>query len=86
MDIVEPTEEGNFCFGRTLGDRNEIRIATKDMDGKPLPDNIIETTYYHEMMHAVLGSGQYNGENCDEPLVEWLGKVIRSLVKNKVLQ
>ena len=79
VDKIElPNSEG-FFFGHTKVTANKILVATKDFEGKPLPQTTIEITTLHEMIHAILSSGQYESANNDEPLVEWLANCIYSI-------
>ena len=73
-----PNSEG-FFFGHTKVTANKILIDTKDFEGKTLPQITIEITILHEMIHAILSSGQYESANNDEPLVEWLANCIYSI-------
>lgn len=75
----EEVDKDTFKLGDTNFETNNIRVATKTKDGKLLPESTIKITLLHEMMHAILSSGQYNACNDDEPLVEWLANCIYSL-------
>lgn len=77
----EETKDGEFRFGDTDYEHNSIRIATKDKKGNYLSEKTIELTMLHEMMHAILGSGQYNVYSEDEPFVEWLANCLYSIKK-----
>ena len=79
VDKVELSNSEGFFFGKTNVCTNKILVATKDLDGNPLPQTTIEITILHEMMHAILSSGQYESYTNDEPLVEWLANCIYSL-------
>ena len=79
VDKIElPNSEG-FFFGHTNVSANKILIALKDYDGNSLPQTTIEITILHEIIHAILSSGQYESVTNDEPLVEWLANCIYSL-------
>lgn len=78
VDKIEAEGDG-FIFGHTDSVEKIITVATKNRDGKPLPDREIELTAIHELVHAMLLEGQYNNASEDEPLVEWLAKCILSL-------
>lgn len=75
----EEVDKDSFKLGDTNYETNYIRVATKTKDGISLPEATIKLTLLHEMMHAILGSGQYNHCSDDEPLVEWLANCIYSL-------
>lgn len=74
-----------FLLGQTQTAKNIIYISTKDHDGEELQDNVILTTLYHEMFHAILFAGQYNNCGEDEPLVEWQARCLNALIKQNVL-
>lgn len=75
----EEVDKDTFKLGDTNYETNVIRVATKTKDGIILPESTVQLTLLHEMMHAILGSGQYNYYSDDEPLVEWLANCIYSL-------
>ena len=73
------TKEGEFKFGDTNYELNKIRIATKTKEGQLLAEKTIKLTVLHEIMHAICGTGQYNGYSEDEPFIEGLANCIYSL-------
>ena len=73
------TKEGEFKFGDTNYELNRIRIATKTKEGQLLAEKTIKLTVLHEIMHAICGTGQYNGYSNDEPFIEWLANCIYSI-------
>ena len=79
IPFEESEENEGFLFGRTYSENNKILIATKDSKGNILPETTIKLTMLHEIMHAILITGQYNSCNNDEPLVEWLANCIYSI-------
>lgn len=85
IDKFKETNEDQFKFGETEHSNNTITIATKDREGKPLADNILELTILHEIVHAILGSGQYTSCTTDEPLVEWIANCLYTLKKQNKL-
>lgn len=76
---MENAKEDEFTFGETVFEDNAIKIATKNGDGKQLSENTVKLTLLHEMIHAILCTGQYNDCGENEPLVEWLANCIYSL-------
>ena len=83
VDKIElPNSEG-FFFGHTNVSANKILIALKDYDGNSLPQTTIEITVLHEIIHAILSSGQYESATNDEPLVEWLARCYYSILFNQ---
>ena len=85
MDVVPSSEPDRFTFGDSDGSTHEVRIATKDVNGKDIPDDEIEITKFHELMHAIFGEGRYSSCNDDEPLVEWCARCLHSLKKQGIL-
>ena len=85
MDVVPNDNSENFTWGDTDGRIHVIRIATKDINGKPIPEDELDITIKHELMHAIFSEGQYSSCNTDEPLVEWCARCIHSLKKQGVL-
>lgn len=80
IDNFNEEVDKDICkFGDTNYETNKIRVATKTKDGLPLPESTVKITLLHEMIHAILGDGQYNNCNDDEPLVEWLANCLYSI-------
>lgn len=78
-------EEDNLLhYGITEGNTKEIRISKEVMKTKQ-PDSEIYITLVHEIIHAVLDTGQWIEESQKEPLVEWLARCIISLLKQDIL-
>lgn len=78
-------EDNNWIFGHLISDERTIKISTKDQKGKSLPKHEVNLTVLHEVMHAVLITGQYISISDDEPLVEWLARCILSLRNQNLL-
>jgi len=51
-----------------------------------MPDEEIQITKLHELIHCILGTGMYGEASSDEPMVEWLARSIYSLVKQGVIK
>lgn len=79
-----PEDPEHWLFGMTDHINKRISVSTKNVAGEPLCDREVLTTIAHECVHAILGSGCYNNSNDDEPMVEFLGKGILSLLQYKV--
>ena len=71
-------------YGLTEGNTKEIRISKEVMKAKQ-PDSEIYVTLVHEVVHAVLDTGQWLEESGKEALVEWLTRCIISLLKQNIL-
>ena len=73
-----------FDYGITECNTKEIRISKEVMKAKQ-SDSEIYITLVHEIIHAVLDTGQYLEESQKESLVEWLARCIISLLKQDIL-
>lgn len=78
-------KEDELKLGDTNNETKQIRIATKTTDGNILPENNIKLTLLHEIIHAILDTGQYCNASSDEPLVEWLANCLYSLKEQNKL-
>lgn len=85
VDSIEVREDGSCMMGECDSSLRLIRVCTKDRLGKPLPEELIKMNLCHEIVHAMLNEGQYLAYSDDEPLVEWLGRNIYSLIKQKII-
>lgn len=83
--IKSNPKKGEFVFGETDHVNNKIRVAIKDNKGNILPETTIHITALHEMVHAILGAGQYEDCSNNEALVEWIANCIYSLKQQKKL-
>lgn len=83
--VEDCSDDEIFRFGRCDHVQKTILIATKDNKGNNLSPEEVKLSLYHELVHAILMSGQYLNSNKDEPLVEWLARCLNSLIKQKVL-
>lgn len=78
-------DNGYFLFGKQFSVDKVLKVNTKITDEKtPLPEDEVELSYYHELVHAILYEGGFHQEN-NEPLVEWFAKCLRSLKKQKAI-
>ena len=78
-------EEGDWTYGKIDTHSKEIQVSIKLSNGKDVEENEILITLYHEIIHAILLTGQYTNSSSDEPLVEWLARCILSLKNQKIL-
>ena len=78
-------EEGDWTYGKIDTHSKEIQVSIKLSNGKDVQENEILITLYHEIIHAILLTGQYTNSSSDEPLVEWLARCILSLKNQKIL-
>lgn len=77
-------EDDMLHYGLTEGNTKEIRVSKEVMKAKQ-PDSEIYITLVHEIIHAVLDTGQYLEESQKESLIEWLARCIISLLKQDIL-
>lgn len=86
IKLVDTLDKENnlLHYGLTEGNTKEISISKEVMKVKQ-PDSEIYVTLVHEIIHAVLDTGQYLEESQKEPLVEWLARCIISLLKQDIL-
>lgn len=72
--------DGEEADGVTDDHKKIIQIATK-VEAKE-----IEITLLHELIHAILSTGQYHEENSKEFLVEFIARSLYALVKQGKLK
>lgn len=86
IKLVDTLDEDDklLHYGLTEGNTKKIRISKEVMKAKQ-PDSELYVTLVHEIIHAVLDTGQYLEESQKEPLVEWLARCIISLLKQDIL-
>lgn len=86
IKLVDTLDEEDklLHYGITEGNTKEIRINKEVINAKQ-PDSEIYITLVHEIIHAVLDTGQYLEESQKESLIEWLARCIISLLKQDIL-
>ena len=77
-------DDNNLHYGLTEDNTKEIKISKEVMKAKQ-PDSEIYITLVHEIVHAILDTGQYFEESQKESLVKWLARCIISLLKQDIL-
>lgn len=84
--VDEVVNEDNYwAYGNTDTAYRTIYVSTKLPNGKSVPASEIEFTRMHEIIHAILLSGQHEDSGRNEPLVEWLARCLVSLKKQNKL-
>lgn len=78
VDSIE-VEDGASVDGLTDSTNRVISICTKQTK------NEIEITLLHELIHAILNTGQYLQSSKDEPMVEFLARSFLALIKQGIL-
>lgn len=81
--LDKPDDECNY-YGETEYSSKTIKIG-RNVHNIKQSDTEMGLTLLHELIHAILSTGQYNNCNNDEPLVEWLARCIYSLKNQNVL-
>lgn len=84
-DLKYKEDDEGYTFGITNSPSHTIKIHLLDNEGKKQPKEVLRQTLAHELIHACLDSGQYIQSSQDEPMVEWLGKCILSIIDQKLL-
>ena len=86
IKLVDTLDEEDKLLHYRITECNtkKIRISKEVMNAKQ-PNSEIYITLVHEIIHAVLDTGQYLEESQKEPLVEWLTRCIISLLKQDIL-
>lgn len=79
VDEIE-VDDGALVDGLTDSTNRIISVCSKQ------PDNEVQITLLHELIHAMLNTGQYLNTSKDEPMVEFLARSFYSLIKQGVLQ
>lgn len=79
-------QEDQFYYGYTNAIHNVVYIELVDSNGKALDDEVVTITLFHELIHCIFGTGSYESSNGDEPLVEWTGRCIYSMLKQGVFE
>lgn len=79
VDAIE-VDDGASVDGLTDSTNRIISVDVKQTK------NEADITLLHELIHAILNTGQYFNASRDEPMVEFLARGIQSLIKQGVLQ
>ena len=81
VDELKDDNEDSYKYGETNHAEYIIRIAKTAYSIK-LPNNQMEITFLHELMHAICSSGCYLSYNDDEQFVEWTARCLYKLIKS----
>lgn len=76
-------ENGKWIYGvcTRSSSGNDIKISTLDDSGKPLSEDVLNTTIRHELFHFILDCLYFTEESGNETLVEWLTQATTALNK-----
>lgn len=82
VDFIPKEEDepldGTVHWGKCNDNDNTITIAFGTPNGYKFPDDKIQRTLLHEIVHAMCGTGNYSITN-DEPFVEWMAGCLFNL-------
>lgn len=84
VDSFDEENDSAVKLGHTCYLTHKIQVA-RTADGVKLSKEDIELTLLHEIVHSILGSGNYIAYSSDEPLVEWIANCIISLKKQNII-
>lgn len=79
VDKIDLEDDSN-PDGITDANKRLIAISTNQSD------NEVMITLLHELIHAVLDTGQYLSSSQDEPMVEFVARSLYSLTKQGLIQ
>lgn len=78
VDTLDKEDDEGNNYGVTDYSSKTIEIS-RNIHGIEQSDSEMSLTLLHEIVHAILYTGQYNNCSNNEPLVEWLARCIYSL-------
>ena len=76
--------EDTYIYGKTIYEDKRILIATH-LGKTKIPKSEQQIVLLHEIIHAILDSGEYGNISTNEPLVEWLARGINATIEQKIL-
>lgn len=79
VDKIE-VEDDSDVDGLTDSTNRIISVSTSQSK------NEVNITLFHELIHAMLNTGQYLNTSKDEPMVEFLARSFNSLIEQGVIQ
>lgn len=79
VDKIE-VEDDSDIDGLTDSTNRIISVSTNQSK------NEVNITLFHELIHAMLNTGQYLNTSKDEPMVEFLARSFNSLIEQGVIQ
>ena len=87
VDTIEEEKEEDgmhYYAGMTYNATRIIEVA-RNVYGTKITEDEMFKTLCHELIHVILNTGSYFKSSCDEPMVEFLGRGIAELIRQKVL-
>ena len=79
VDKIDLEDDSN-PDGITDANKRLIAISTNQSD------NEVMITLLHELIHAILDTGQYLNSSQNEPMVEFVARSLYSLTKQRLIQ
>lgn len=85
VDKIHLNEDDSWPFGITNFTTHVILIAKKTKDNDVIPKSELRITLVHEILHAILDTGQYLEETRNEPMVEWMARCLIPLIDKNLI-
>lgn len=79
VDKIDLEDDSN-PDGITDANKRLIAVSTNQSD------NEVMITLLHELIHAILDTGQYLSSSQNEPMVEFVARSLYSLIKQRLIQ
>lgn len=79
VDKIDLEDDSN-PDGITDANKRLIAVSTNQSD------NEVMITLLHELIHAILNTGQYLNSSQNEPMVEFVARSLYSLTKQRLIQ
>lgn len=79
VDKIDLEDDSN-PDGITDANKRLIAVSTNQSD------NEVMITLLHELIHAILDTGQYLNSSQNEPMVEFVARSLYSLTKQRLIQ
>lgn len=79
VDKIDLEDDSN-PDGITDANKRLIAVSTNQSD------NEVMVTLLHELIHAILDTGQYLNSSQNEPMVEFVARSLYSLTKQRLIQ
>lgn len=79
VDKIDLEDDSN-PDGITDANKRLIAVSTNQSD------NEVMVTLLHELIHAILDTGQYLNSSQNEPMIEFVARSLYSLTKQRLIQ
>lgn len=74
---VKKVDKEDSC-GEYISEKKVLRLKKVQKD---YPQSMLEETYFHELLHAVLEECEYTKLSADEKFVERVGRALHQVIK-----